>query len=186
MIDAEIIMYQDVSHAGDLPPRNRRIALFHGRINAAHCFPDNQQVMHHPDLDQRTAVESRLPLDRLGFDLADGVENILETAVHISHKATASWSTCSLRRGLRPSSVTRSTRQPSKSCRSANKPPRSSNEHPCFGLIRKSTSLVSVLSPRAPEPKTRTCSVRYRSAKPRISDRRSAKVRNVTISGRLL
>ena len=64
----------------------------------------------------------------------------------------------SRRRGLRPSSVTRSTRHSSKSCRSFSKPQRSKREQSGWVLISRSTSLASVASPRAIEPNTRTSS----------------------------
>src|ERR1035441_3936631 len=149
LIDAKVVMYQKVSHPGDLPSRNGRVALPLGRINSAHRFADDHQVMHHPDLDQRTAVERCLALGRLNLDLGNGVEDVLQAVAKVSHSGIASFSTRSRRRGFSPSSVTRSTRHPSKSCKSSSNPPRSNSEHPLPGLIKKSTSLPSVLSPRA-------------------------------------
>ena len=85
-----------------------RVPLPAGRVNGAHRFANNHQVMHHPDLDQRTAVEGGFALHLLDFDLTDGVEDVSRPVAKVSQSGMASLSTRSRRRGLRPSSVTRS------------------------------------------------------------------------------
>ena len=77
LIDAKLVMHQKVSHSRDLAPRNGWVTLPDGRINRAHRFANNHQVMHHPNLDQRTAVERGSALYLLDLDLADGVEDVL-------------------------------------------------------------------------------------------------------------
>src|SRR5438105_3666170 len=121
-------------------------------------------MMHHPDLNERRGVEDCPALGLLNLDLGDGVKDVLQAVPKHSHRGIASLRTRSRSRGLSPSSVTKSTLHPSKSCNSSSKPPRSNSEQPGFGLISKSRSLFSVLSPRATEPKTRTSPARYRSA----------------------
>src|ERR1035437_8135185 len=169
LVDPEIVMHQDVSHAGDLAPGNGRVLLLEGRVETAHRFSDDHQMVHHPHLHERAGVESAFPLGLFCLDLGDGVEDILEAVPAVPHSGTASRRTRSRRRGLRPSSVTRSTRQPSRSCKSSSSPPRSNSEQPGRGDTSRSTSLSWVLSSRATEPKTRTFSVRYASARRRIS-----------------
>jgi serine/threonine protein kinase len=160
LIDAKVIMHQNVSHPRDLAPWNGRVTVPDGRVNGAHRFANNHQVMHHPDLNQRTAVEDGSALHLLDLDLTDGIEDVLQPVAKVSHSGTASLRTRSRRRGLRPSSVTRSTRHPSNSCKSSSNPPRSNSEQPRRGLINKSTSLSSVASPRATDPNTRTSPAR--------------------------
>src|SRR5437867_1911165 len=154
LVDAEIVMHQNVPHTGDFSPRDRRVFLSSGRVNGTHGFPDDHQVMHHPYLDQRTALKGCSPLPALSLDLSDGVQNVLEPVAHVSHRGTASRSTRSRKRGFKPSSVTRSTRQPRSSCKSSSKPPKSNREQPGCVLTSRSTSLHSVFSPRASEPNT--------------------------------
>src|SRR6266566_1205871 len=171
LIDPKIIMDKNVSHRGNLPPWDRRVALPGRRIDGAHSLANDHQVVDHPHLDEGAALERRSPHGLLGFDVRDGFEDVLQAVAELPHNGMASRRTRSRRRGLRPSSVTKSTRQLSKSCSSSSKPPRSSSEQPGRVFISTSTSLASVLSPRATEPNTRTSPAWYRLARERISSR---------------
>src|SRR5258706_6627053 len=104
--------------------------------------------MDHPYLNEVARIESLFAFRLLNFDLCDGVEDILQAVAKRPHRGTASRRIPSRRCGLRPSSVTKSTRQHSKSCKSSSNPPRLNNEQPGFVRTSKSTSLSPRLSPR--------------------------------------
>lgn len=88
------------------------------------------------------------------------------------HNSTASARTRWATRGRSPRSVMTSTSRCRRSSRSLSRPPRSIRLRPGSRSTRKSTSLASVASPRATEPKTRTCEAPRASATSMISSRR--------------
>ena len=89
-IDPEIIMDRDVSHPGNLPPRNIGMPTPEGGINGLNRLTNNHEVVNHPDLTQRIAQKGLGAFCLLCLDFPDGVENLLQPFRHRSHNRTAS------------------------------------------------------------------------------------------------
>ena len=84
------------------------------------------------------------------------LQHVEEPLPVASHNSTASSNTRCANRDRRPASVTTSTLCPRSSWRSMRRPPRSKSPRSSSRSTRKSMSLVSVASPQATDPKTRT------------------------------
>src|ERR1041385_1374227 len=55
LIDAEVVVHQNISHSCDLPPRNGWVLLLDRRINRTHSFANDHEVVDHPDLNQSSS-----------------------------------------------------------------------------------------------------------------------------------
>ena len=77
LVNAKVIMDENISHASNLTPRNGRVPLANCRVDGTYGLANNHQVMDHPDLDQRTAIEGCPALHLFDLDLADGIQDIL-------------------------------------------------------------------------------------------------------------
>src|SRR3990172_9403483 len=76
---------------------------------AGHGLADHFQVTDTPHTHQLVPVESLTAAARVATDRLDGVEDVVETRVVPSHRATASCSTRSRKRGRMARAVTTST-----------------------------------------------------------------------------
>lgn len=68
LLDALI---RTVTHVGCESP------LANCRVDGTYGLANNHQVMDHPDLDQRTAIEGCPALHLFDLDLADGIQDVL-------------------------------------------------------------------------------------------------------------
>lgn len=104
---------------------------------AGYGLPDDLDVLQAPGPDELVPIEP-LPASRgVAPDRLNRLQDVTETVEVPYHRATASWSTRSRKRGRRPRALTTSTRHPRRSCTSATKPPRSKRLRPCSRSTRR-------------------------------------------------
>ncbi len=117
-VDLKIIMHQHMAHPRNSPPRHFRMRLPQSFRPPPSRLAENLDMSQNMRLNKFIAYKilhrGRCTLHNLG----NRIENVLQQQTRWPHSGTASFITCSRKRGRRPSASSTSTGTPSRSCRS--------------------------------------------------------------------
>src|SRR5450759_424798 len=169
--DAEVVVDDPVPHPGHALPRDVGVCGAGARRDLLGGLADDLKVANDSVLGFQILAEGGLAGGRERENSGNRLVDVPEIDEIILHSGTASAKTLARRNGLRPSSVTTSTRRPRAASTSSQKPIRSANPRPFSRWMRRSTSLCGEASPRATEPNTRTLPAPWAFAARRISGR---------------
>jgi len=117
-VHAKICVNQNIPKTDHLFPGNAGRSASKVRGEAGGCFPDDPEMVDHPDLHQFVLQESISAPDGIPLNLLDRFLDVEEPVDPIPHIGTASFKIRFLYRSLSAASVTTSTRHPRASSRS--------------------------------------------------------------------
>lgn len=179
-VNAQVTMHDHVAKSCKFPPWDLRFGTLDLARQALAGLGQGLQVADYCVLHEARAIEAGTFGVRV---LADPVQAVAHVRQQYPvrlwawiHSGTAFAITRSRSAGCKLASVTTSTRRPSKSCASSNRPPKARALVPGARVTSRSTSLLSLPSPRLIEPKTRT------PVTPRLRARASSSARWTSIS----